>query len=419
MKKILYFLIPLCLIALIYTGYTYFFSQEKISSGFAIKNIIKKKNVKKKAAEITPHLKKVLVDYEKSIKQLMRDANTPGAAIVIVKDSSIIYMKGFGVRAVGEKGEVDENTVFRIASVSKCFAAILTGILVEDSVFAWDDRIVKYLPNFSLKTPEHTANLTIRHVLSHTTGLPYHTYTNMVEEGKDIQTLLAKLNEVKLNGNVGEMYSYQNVAYSLIGEVIKSATGKTYEEQMMERVFKPLNMVHASISYDAIMRNNNIAKPHRMKRRNMWAQTNITNTYYNVAPAGGINASISDMGNWIIALLGNRNDIISDKTLDDIYTPQVKARSKNRNYGRMNRLNDSYYATGWRVLHFPDDTLVYHGGYVNGYRSEVAINRKEHIGICILANAPGDLADNGIPMFFSIYNKNAVKPKNNLPLLIK
>jgi beta-lactamase class C len=225
----------------------------------------------------------------------------------------------------------------------------------------------------------------------------------MVEEGIDINTLLCKLSEVDLSTKVGEAYSYQNVAYSLIGEVMKSATGKSYEELMIEKVFDPLHMKTASMNYNAIMGNTNIAKPHKRVRGGKWVPAKITNTYYNVAPAGGINASISDMGNWLMALLGDKQNVITDATLDQMFTPYVKARSKNRNYGRKNHLSDSYYAMGWRVLHYPNDTLIYHGGYVNGYRSEVAINRKEKIGICILANAPGDLADKGIPMFFNMY----------------
>jgi beta-lactamase class C len=362
--------------------------------------VIRKKEYRK---DLNPHLQQLLTDYEKSVKKVMRDAGTPGAAIAIVHDSTIIFMKGFGVRSVGNLAKVDTNTVFRIASVSKCFASMITGILVEDHILTWDDKIVQYLPDFCLKSPEQTSDLSIRHVLSHTTGLPYHTFTNMVEEGKDINLLLSKLQEVNLSGRVGEQYSYQNVAYSLIGEVIRSATGKTYEQQIIEQVFTPLRMKNASISYDAIIHNTNIAKPHHRQRKKGWVTGKITNTYYNVAPAGGINASISDMAHWMVALLGDREDVIKDSTLNEIFTPYVRARSKNRNYGRKHRLRDSFYAMGWRVLHYPNDTLIYHGGYVNGYRSEVAINRKDRIGICILANAPGALADTGIPVFFNMF----------------
>jgi beta-lactamase class C len=161
-------------------------------------------------------------------------------------------------------------------------------------------------------------------------------------------------------------------------------------------------MEKASIDYLSIIQNSNVASPHKLVR-GKWKPVRITDTYYNVAPAGGVNASISDMANWMIALLGHRADVITQSTLNQLYKPLIKAPSKNRNYGRMHRLSNSYYGLGWRVLYYPSDTLIYHGGYVNGYRSEVAVNPKEKIAVCILANAPGALADNGIPLFFRLY----------------
>jgi beta-lactamase class C len=350
-----------------------------------------------------PHILSLVDEFEKEIDELLKQSNTPGATIAIVQDSTIVYLKGFGLRSSTGKDSVDSNTVFRIASVSKCFASFLTGILVEDTIVNWQDPVIKYLPDFSLISPEQTKLLTLEHVLSHSTGLPYHTYTNLVEEGIDLNTLLGRLKEVKMAGNVGEQYSYQNVAYSLIGEVIAKATGKTYETQMMEKVFIPLGMETASMDYESILANPNIAKPHKMGHRR-WVPATITNTYYNVAPAGGINASGEDMARWMIALLGHRPDVIRKETLDMMFTPEVLARSKNRNYRKIQRFNKSYYGLGWRILHYPNDTIIYHGGYVNGYRSEVALDPKDDIAICILANAPGELADNGIPIFFNLFN---------------
>lgn len=349
-----------------------------------------------------PHLQHLFSDYAVQIDALMLSAGTPGAAIAVVKDSSVVYLRALGVKSAGTVDSVTVNTVFRIASVSKCFASFLTGILIEDSLLSWNDPVVRYLPGFSLKSPEQTQRLTIKHVLSHTVGLPYHTYTNLVEEGDDLQDMLSRLKDVNLANDVGMQYSYQNVAYSLIGEVIHAATGKTYDAWMMERVFTPLKMRNASITYEGIMGNGNIARPHK-QNHGKWVPARITNTYYNVAPAGGVNASITDMAQWMIALLGQRENVISQSTLSTLFSPVIKAPSKNRNYGRLHKLSDSYYGLGWRVLYYPDDTLIYHGGFVNGYRSEVAVNVKDHVAICILANAPGELADNGIPLFFNLF----------------
>jgi beta-lactamase class C len=352
--------------------------------------------------EANPYMESLLSEYETTIRKLQRQTRAPGVAIVVVQDTTVIYMKGFGVREVGKPDTIEDNTVFRLASVSKTFAPVLTGLLIEEGILSWDDPIVKWVPDFKMKSKEYTESLTIKHVLSHTTGLPYHTYTTLVEDGLDLKTMINALEDVQPTNKPGEIYSYQNVAFSLIAEVIQAATGKPYEQEMIDRVFKPLRMNESSLTFEEIITNANVAKPHMIRRKG-WSPTAIKNTYYNVSPAGGINASISDMSEYIKAMLGGKTTFIRKKTLDEIFAPTVKAKSKNRNFRKWIEPADSYYALGWRVLNFKTDTLLYHGGYVNGYRSEIALNRKNKIGICVLSNAPGSLVDNSIPYFFHLY----------------
>jgi beta-lactamase class C len=232
--------------------------------------------------------------------------------------------------------------------------------------------------------------------------LPYHTYTTLVEDGQDLASMLTELKNVNIIASPGELYSYQNVAYSIIGEVIRSRTGKPYEQLMEEKVFGPLKMRDASMTYGDMVKNENVAKPHLHWRKG-WKTTSILDTYYNVGPAGGVNASISDMAEWLKAMLGTRDAFVSDKTLEKIFSPVVKAKTKNRYFRKWVGKSDSHYALGWRVLNFENDTLLYHGGYVKGYRSEVAIDRRSNIGICVLSNGPGRLIDNSVPMFFNLF----------------
>ncbi len=353
-----------------------------------------------------PHTQKLLTQYEAFIERAIRAGSSPGAAVAIVKDSSIIYLKGFGLKQVGKSDSIDINTVFRLGSVSKSIASVLAGTLVNDRVFNWDDPIVKYLPDFELKSKASTAKLTIRHVLSHTIGLPYHAFTNMIEERAPLDTLFKELRYLDLIGEPGKVYSYQNVGYSLIGEVIKATTQKSFEEVLTEKLFLPLHMKNSSASYSAMVNNPNIARPHHFTRKH-WVSVPISDTYYDVGPAGGVNASIADMALWLKALLGNEQEVVTDTTLNQIFEPQVRAISKNRNFWKWQRPKASYYALGWRVLTFKSDTLEYHGGYVNGYRSEVAVDRKNRIAICVLTNAAGNLADQSIPEFFTRYHQQA------------
>jgi beta-lactamase class C len=200
------------------------------------------------------------------------------------------------------------------------------------------------------------------------------------------------------------MYSYQNVAYSVIGKIIESATGKPYDVVMAEKVFRPLHMDQASLSFEAMMANDDKAKPHVHTIRG-WKPTAINETYYNVGPAGGVNASISDMARWLKALTARQNNLLMTSVKDEMFKPFVRATARNRYFRRWKKSSGSFYSLGWRILTFKTDTLNYHGGYVNGYRSEIALKSDDGIGICVLVNSAGALADRAIPEFFILYEK--------------
>jgi beta-lactamase class C len=223
----------------------------------------------------------------------------------------------------------------------------------------------------------------------------------MIEEGLPLDTLLVHLSEIPLATKPGRVYSYQNVAYSLIEPVIEKVTHQTYDKALQNLVFKPLGMQQASADYMSLLACGNLAQPHVFKNGKL-TTTIINETYYNVSPAGGVNSSAKDMAKWMLALLENNPDIISNATIKEMFTPYVEANSRNRNFYKWQRVKKASYGLGWRVLEMERDTILYHGGYVAGYRSEVAIHPTKKIGICVLANAAGDAIDMALPTFFSL-----------------
>lgn len=354
-----------------------------------------------------PYVQQFAQAYQALVEEAYQQTRVPGAAVVVVKDTTVIYMRGFGFREMGKPDSVDIHTVFRLGSVSKGFASILAGTLVDDSLLAWDDKVCAYLPDFTLSSPEQTQRVNIKHLLSHTTGLPYHTYTNLIEYGADILSIAALFRDINLIAEEGKIYSYQNAAYGLIEEVAKTATGKNYNSLVISRLFSPLNMQDASVTFDGITGDPNRAKPHVRTTRS-WRAYPVSNKYYNAVSAGGINASISDMGQWLQLLLGNRPNVISEAALDTIFTPVVKTKNERRYFRSWPRVQEAYYGLGWRVLDCtPYDTLVYHGGYVNSYRSEIAINRKEKLAVCVLASVPGSFTGRCIRGTFDVYEQYA------------
>ncbi len=359
---------------------------------------------KKKISEIpgNPYFNSVLEDYDDYVQEQTGKGRTPGVAVAIVYDTAVVFLKGYGLRSYDTGEPVDLHTVFRLGSVSKGFASFLTGIMVQEGRVDWNDKVVKYLPGFSLKSEISTRDLSIRNVLSHTTGLPYHSYTNLIEDGWSLDDMIHALRDVDVIAPAGRMYSYQNVAYSIIDEVLDSVSGKTYQELMRDLVFRPLNMNDASMSYMEIMNTPDLALPH-YRYKGSWKPKKIHDTYYNVPPAGGVNASISDMSKYLLALLGNDYEVISDSTLQTIFTPVVRT-SKYKYSGSWKHLKRSYYGLGWRIFITSEDTIVYHGGYVNGYRSEIALIPSKKTGICVLTNASNHFASESIPEFFDRFN---------------
>jgi beta-lactamase class C len=351
-------------------------------------------------------LKNDFKDFETILENGICNCKCPGAAVVVVKDTSIILMKEFGTKEVKGTDPVDSHTVFRLGSVSKGFASVVSGILVEQGFFSFDDKVVKYFPGFELKSKEQTERITIRNILSHTSGLPRHSYTDLIEKGWTIDQIAAILKEVNLTGKEGEIFAYQNAVYSMIEEVIKSTTKKDYYQILCNDIFQKCGMADASCSYDSINTRQDKALPHRAVSSTSFKEIPITKKYYNSISSGGVNASISDMAKWMQVLLGNRPDIISNKMLDQIFDPVINTSNERRFYNRWEETGASYYALGWRVIDYRGHRIIYHGGYVNGYRSEIAFDRENKIAVCALFNAPCEFTNQVVHDFFEFYDNN-------------
>ncbi len=354
--------------------------------------------------KLSPKLQEVADRYEAYVSAAMGAENVPGAAVAIIKDSTIILLKGFGVKRAGSLDSVDIHTIFRLASLSKGFAPILAAQLIQEGCLNLDDKVVSYMPYLALKTPELTQGITIRHVLSHTTGLPRHTYSNLLNSGLYYEQIFMKLKNVRPIHAPGTVYDYQNVIYSFIGDVVHAATGKSYTRLLNERIFNPAGMSDASATFNGAIEANNIAAPHWYFKNKGYAPIDISRNYYEVIPAAGVNASIYDMANWLQVLLGNRPNVATEEQLDLVFKPQIGVSTREmRDWN--GQLSQAWYALGWRVLHVGDRNVVYHGGFVNGFRAEIAFDRKEKIGIVVLSNAVSSFIGDSMPRFFDIYDQ--------------
>lgn len=355
----------------------------------------------------------LIFSYDKYLQDAINNNMSPGAAVAVVYRGSILLMKGYGVKEAGKADSIDANTVFRLGSVSKGFASVLAGVLEQEGYFNWEDKAFNYISDLKLKDTTFTGSLTIRNILSQSSGFPQHTYTDLLDNGWSYDRIREMMPSVSIAYQPGRLYTYQNVVYSFIADIIDNACGQSYNDLIKEKIFKPLDMVNASTDYLSISNGINSAHPH-LSTRSGWRERPFNDRYYCVSPASGINASISDMANWLLALTGNYPQVIPYKTINDIssinvYTPLT---GTYRKYWKS--LQKTAYGLGWRVFDLKERDVVYHGGYVEGFRTEIAFDPQEEMGIVVMFNSNTTFASECIPHFFEMFDKNIdVLAQNN------
>jgi beta-lactamase class C len=319
-------------------------------------------------------------------KQRVVEDNVTGAAFAVATPEGLVRIGTAGYTDTSRKHPINENTTFRIASVSKTFAAGLTGVLISEGEFGWDDQVVSYVPDFRIDGD--AGKVRIRHVLGQSTGLIPHAYDNLIEDGLSMDRIQDQYRKLSYICSPGHCYSYQNGIFSLIEPVIETTTRRTYTELMYEKIFEPLDMRTASIGYESFVNNPNHAKPH-VKSRGQWKTVRVKPNYYRVAPAAGVNASALDMSKWLAAQMGGHPEVIRPEVIETLTRPRVRTtRDKRRKYWR-DMLSDAHYGLGWRVYRLGENEIAYHSGWVSGYRADIAWSEEYKIGIAVLMNVEG------------------------------
>lgn len=335
--------------------------------------------------------------FEAMAQQLVANQRVPGLAMAIVHNGKVLSARGFGITDVRAAEPVDAHTVFRLASLSKSFAGTMAGLLVNDGTLRWDSKLTQYLPSFQLQDPYAAQQITVADLLSHRVGLTHNTYDRDLESYVDYRTLTQKLANAPLQCQPGTCYAYQNIAFSLIGDIVFAATGDFYSQEVQRRLLKPLGMNDASLGLEGIQASSRWARPH-VRARGGWTSVTPKSTYYQVAPAAGVNASASDMAQWLLAHTGHRPDVLPAPLLATLHQSLVDTPSETRGSAwRRQRVNSAGYALGWRVYDYAGNRLVFHGGAVQGYRGVVAMLPDRDFGIALMWNSESSLPSGLLP----------------------
>lgn len=362
-----------------------------------------------------------LLRLDQTLQTAMGTGDFVGLAVAVVRNGEVTFLNTYGETETGNGEAVTPDTVFRIASLSKGFASSMVGLAVSEGRLSLDAPVSGFAPELALPGGSES-RLTLASLLSQRTGLPPNAYDNLLEDGIEPVRILPMYRKVKPTCPAASCYAYQNVTYDLSGRALAAAYGEAYSQLVEERLFAPLGMKTASYGLEGLTHTGNWARPHTRARQkdpalppNPWTRLEVKLPYYSIPAAGGVNASITDMAQWLNAQLGHAPDVLPPDVLDLIHMPQVNTPTETlRMRDVMPELSDSHYAYGWRVYDYAGRTVVAHGGSVDGYGAHIMFLPEEDTGIVVLSNTRTRRMWAIAPMFMDL--TLGVKPKDWLGL---
>jgi len=325
-----------------------------------------------------------LPKLESYILEKMDADAVPGLSVAIVFNDEVVYVKGFGVREVGKPEPVDADTVFQIASLSKPVSSGVVAAIVSDGTVTWDTRIADIDPSFQLFDAYPTAEVTIRDLFSHRSGLPGNAGNDLEALGYDRDTILHRLRLVQPWVSFRGGYAYSNFGLTEGGVAAAKAAGMSWEDAAEAKLFKPLGMTETSSRYADYLAATNRAVLH-VRHEGKW-QALAKRMPDAQAPAGGINSTARDLAEWMrLELADGKYDgkqLIAAKAIEATHEP-VMWRGIHPVTGLPN-----FYALGWGVSYSPHGVVWAHAGaFSNGARTFVRLYPEEQLGIVVLANA--------------------------------
>lgn len=330
-----------------------------------------------------------------AIQTLLEDARrisgTPGMSVSIQsRDDTYFFSSGY---ANSEEGILtNENTIWELASVSKAFTALGILLLEEQGFLSMDDSVVEYLPWFSLRyqgQPVDMQSVTLNHFLHHTTGLINRYHTQHIPEG-NTPDMLQKTVEMLIDAEVvfppGERYEYGTVNYDVLGLVIETVSGQSFEDFMEEQVFRPLGLYETYANRGKVQATGQLAQGYRSAF--FMTLPYDAPEFRGNTPAGYLFSSSQDIARWMGIQLGIVEDI------PEIFQGLIaKSHEGNRSVAAVDEL---YYGAGWVVN--ADQTFIQHAGGNPTFATNIFLFPEEQLGISLLSNS----ASTNIDMLYNI-----------------
>ena len=366
----------------------------------------------KKSVPAPERWKQITADVEQYAQKGMKEFEIPGMAIGIIQGDEVVFAKGLGVKEIGTKNAVTAGTIFQIGSTSKAFTAAVAGMLQDEGKFNWDDRVINYLPDFATYDAWVTREFQVRDLMAQHSGLPGYSGDSLSMCGFNRSQLIHAIRYIKPVTSFRTTYAYQNNMFLAMAALEEKVSGRSWEDNVRERIFKPLGMNSSTMDVASFRSSKDVILLHVKVKDKVTAipmDWKYMTWPYVYGPAGGINSNINDMVKWLRlqvndGALGGKQ-LISKKNMEFLQTPKTIIDGNGN--GHM-----IYYCQGWIYMEHEPYPVIWHNGGTSGCKTMVAFVPQSKTGIVILSNLITSFPEDLAFRFFDDYYGAA--PKDNI-----
>lgn len=328
---------------------------------------------------------------DKFVNDMMTLYGIPGAAVALVQDGKVVYTKGYGYRNAETKDPVTENTLFQVGSVTKSFTALTILELVHQGKLDLDKPIADYLPDLKLATPELPKKLTLRYLLTMSSGLPRDDLGWYLGNLKARQEVIDAMVKIQPTADVGKVWQYCNQNFVLAAYVLEKITGQSWESFVAANVFKPLGFTATDIGDDA-QKTKDYAFPHGFDLLKGYVTIPFFKNIASVGPAGAINANAVDMGRYLQFQVGDGKagdtTLVSPEELKLMHTGfiDMSTGAEGQLLQQLMLGTNHSYAMGWWSEKYRDVNIVSHDGSIDGFMSSASLAPDQKAGVFLMVN---------------------------------
>lgn len=331
-----------------------------------------------------------LTGLDAYVAKAIADWRVPGLAIVVVKNDSVVFIKGYGVRELGKPDPVTVHTRFGNMSTTKAFTAMLVAMLADSGKLALDDPVTKYEPGVQFADPYVTREITIRDLLTHRVGFgdPDYLWDN---SGLEFPDMVRRLRLIAPTASFRSRFQYNNVGYGLAGDIAGRAAGSTWQALVQNRIYRPLGMTESYPDARTMQAAGitDVSAPHGIVRDTVRVLPVGADVVDPVAPAGAAFSTATDMGKWLRFLLdsarvGGRR-LLSAQNFSQLFRPQQVLSGM---YPATEMMHPHFqaYGLGWFLRDYRGEFMAYHTGSIEGRSAIVGLMPDRRLGVAILTN---------------------------------